>query len=137
MRLTEVELFYQELLPTLRKPDVWERMMKQISSFWRFGSFSEAMLLTEQNPKATAVATYEQWNKMGRYVKKGSLSTIVFTGINDTSPKYLFDISQTYGRPILPKWEDERAVCLRHYIQIQRRKWCKCHKPFRIHSEKY
>ena len=105
MRLTEVELFYQELLPTLRKPDVWERMMKQISSFWRFGSFSEAMLLTEQNPKATAVATYEQWNKMGRYVKKGSLSTIVFTGINDTSPKYLFDISQTYGRPILPKWK--------------------------------
>lgn len=105
MRLTEVELFYQELLPTLRKPDVWERMMKQISPFWRFGSFSEAMLLTEQNPKATAVATYEQWNKMGRYVKKGSLSTIVFTGINDTSPKYLFDISQTYGRPILPKWK--------------------------------
>ena len=105
MRLTEVELYYQELLPTLRKPEVWERMLKQISPFWRFGSFSEAMLLSEQNPKATAVATFEQWNRMGRYVKKGSMSTIVFSSINDTSPKYLFDISQTYGRPILPKWK--------------------------------
>lgn len=66
MRLTEVELFYQELLPTLRKPDVWERMMKQISPFWRFGSFSEAMMLTEQNPKATAAATYEQCENLFR-----------------------------------------------------------------------
>lgn len=101
----KVEQLYRQLVPRLSHPEYWDKMLRQIASFWKLANFTEGMLLTEQLPNATAVASFEQWKKMGRYVKFREKSVMIFASEFDTSAKYLFDISQTYGNAITPKWE--------------------------------
>lgn len=101
----KVEQLYRQLIPRLSRPECWDKMLRQIAPFWKLANFTEGMLLTEQLPNATAVASFEQWKKMGRYVKFREKSVIIFASEFDTSAKYLFDISQTYGNAITPKWE--------------------------------
>lgn len=101
----KVEQLYRQLVPRLSRPEYWDKMLRQIAPFWKLANFTEGMLLTEQLPNATAVASFEQWKKMGRYVKFREKSVIIFASEFDTSAKYLFDISQTYGNAITPKWE--------------------------------
>lgn len=101
----KVEQLYRQLVPRLSRPEYWDKMLRPIAPFWKLANFTEGMLLTEQLPNATAVASFEQWKKMGRYVKFREKSVMVFASEFDTSAKYLFDISQTYGNAITPKWE--------------------------------
>ena len=101
----KVEQLYRQLVPRLSRPEYWDKMLRQIAPFWKLANFTEGMLLTEQLPNATAVASFEQWKKMDRYVKFREKSVMVFASEFDTSAKYLFDISQTYGNAITPKWE--------------------------------
>lgn len=101
----KVEQLYRQLVPRLSRPEYWDKMLRQIAPFWKLANFTEGMLLTEQLPNATTVASFEQWKKMGRYVKFREKSVMIFASEFDTSAKYLFDISQTYGNAITPKWE--------------------------------
>ena len=108
-RLTEVEEIFDRKLKKLRTPQQWETTLKATSNFWKI-TFCEAMLLLEQLPKAKVCATYEVWNKVERYVKRGERSAAVFTSRQDTKLKYLFDISQTRGKTIAPKWKMTEAI---------------------------
>lgn len=101
----KVEQLYRQLIPRLSRADYWDKMLRQIAPFWKLANFTEGMLLTEQLPNATAVASFEQWKKMGRFVKFREKSVLIFASEFDTEVKYLFDISQTYGNAITPKWE--------------------------------
>lgn len=101
-RLTEVEEIFDRKLKKLRTPQQWETTLKATSNFWKI-TFCEAMLLLEQLPKAKVCATYEVWNKVDRYVKRGERSAAVFTSRQNTTLKYLFDISQIKGKAITPK----------------------------------
>lgn len=101
----KVEQLYRQLVPRLSRPEYWDKMLRQIAPFWKLANFTEGMLLTEQLPNATAVASFEQWKKMGRYVKFREKSVMIFASEFDTSVKNLFDISQTYGNAVTPKWE--------------------------------
>ena len=74
------------------------------SSFWRL-NFCEAMLLTLQNPKAEMCGTIDQWNNIGRYIRRGEHSTAVFRSRTDTQLMYLFDVRQTYGKAYNSKWK--------------------------------
>ncbi len=108
-RLTEVEEIFDRKLKKLRTPQQWEATLKATSNFWKL-TFCEAMLLLEQLPKAKVCATYEVWNKAGRYVQRGERSAAVFTSRQDTKLRYLFDISQTKGKAIAPKWKMTEAI---------------------------
>ena len=62
------------------------------------------MLLTAQNPTAEMCGTFDQWNKVGRYIRRGEHSTAVFKDRSDTQLMYLFDVRQTYGKAYNAKW---------------------------------
>lgn len=102
-RVTEISQIYDRKLKALRDPQKWEETLRRTSNFWRL-SFCEAMLLTEQNPNATVCGTLQQWNKCGRYVRRGEKSVAVFKDRTDTQLTYLFDVTQTYGAAFNPKW---------------------------------
>lgn len=85
------------------------RDKQELANFLRFSasmykqSFSDAVLIYQQNPNATKVATLETWNKLGRLVNKGEHSISVFG--EDSKSKHLFDISQTNGKRVPELWK--------------------------------
>ena len=85
------------------------RDKQELAHFLRFSakmykqSFSDAVLIDQQNPNATKVATLETWNKLGRLVNKGEHSIAVFG--EDSKCKHLFDISQTNGKRVPELWK--------------------------------
>ena len=103
-RLSEIAQIYDHRIPLLRSPEVWEQTLRMASGFWRL-NFCEAMLLTLQNPKAEMCGTIDQWNNIGRYIRRGEHSTAVFRSRTDTQLMYLFDVRQTYGKAYNSKWK--------------------------------
>ena len=49
--------------------DEWKDYLKFASNLYKY-KFAESLLIYAQNPNATACATLEQWNSIGRWVKK-------------------------------------------------------------------
>lgn len=101
-------------LQTVRKnwTDITTKLLRdkqELAHFLRFSakmykqSFSDAVLIYQQNPNATKVATLETWNKLGRLVNKGEHSIAVFG--EDSKCKHLFDISQTNGKRVPELWK--------------------------------
>ena len=109
-RFSEIAQIYDHRIPQLRSPEVWEQTLRMTSSFWRL-NFCEAMLLTLQNPKAEMCGTIDQWNNIGRYIRRGEHSTAVFRIRTDTQLMYLFDVRQTYGKAYNSKWKLSDCVC--------------------------
>ena len=112
-RFSEIAQIYDHRLPLLRSPEIWEQTLRMTSSFWRL-NFCEAMLLTLQNPKAEMCGTIDQWNNIGRYIRRGEHSTAVFRSRTDTQLMYLFDVRQTYGKAYNSKWKlsERMADCI-------------------------
>lgn len=108
-RFDEIADIYDHKLPQLRDPQVWEQTLRLTSNFWRL-NFCEAMLLVAQNPKAEMCGTLTQWNNVGRYVKRGEHSTVVFRSRTDTQLMYLFDVRQTYGTAYNTKWKMSEKI---------------------------
>lgn len=108
-RFNEIAQIYDHRLPQLRSPEIWEQTLRMTSSFWRL-NFCEAMLLTLQNPKAEMCGTIDQWNNIGRYIRRGEHSTAVFRSRTDTQLMYLFDMRQTYGKAYNSKWKLSERV---------------------------
>lgn len=101
-------------LETVREnwADITDKLLRDkqlLADYLRFSagmykqSFSDAVLIYQQNPNATKVATLETWNKLGRLVNKGEHSIAVFG--EDSRAKHLFDISQTNGKRIPELWK--------------------------------
>ena len=74
-------------------------------------SVANTLLIVAQKPDATFVANYDDWQKRDRSVKKGEKGAMVLeangeyerpdgtVGVN-FDVKRVFDVSQTYGRPV-------------------------------------
>lgn len=74
-------------------------------------SVANTLLVVAQKPNATFIANYDDWQKRGRSVKRGEKAALVLEangeyerpdgtmGVN-FDVKRVFDISQTYGKPI-------------------------------------
>ena len=58
-------------LETINTDEDWLKFLRFQLSFYPY-SFGNAILIFLQNPNASYVAGYKAWNKLGRYVKKGS-----------------------------------------------------------------
>lgn len=100
----EIAKIYDQKLSQLRDPAEWKNTLRLTSNFWRL-DFCAAMLLVVQNPQAQMCGTLAQWNNVGRYVRRGEHSTVVFHERTDTQLLYLFDVRQTYGTPYNAKWK--------------------------------
>lgn len=100
-RFDEIAQIYDHRLPQLRSPEVWEQTLRMTSSFWRL-NFCEAMLLTLQNPKAEMCGTIDQWNNIGRYIRRGEHSTAVFRSRTDTQLMYLSMCARPTERRTIP-----------------------------------
>lgn len=65
------ELSQQTIEAIVKSPDAWKKYLNAAPNIFRY-SFEDQLLIYAQAPKATAVATYDVWNKiMHRAVKKG------------------------------------------------------------------
>ena len=100
----EIAKIYDQKLSQLRDPAEWKNTLRLTANFWRL-DFCAAMLLVVQNPQAQMCGTLAQWNNVGRYVRRGEHSTVVFHERTDTQLLYLFDVRQTYGTPYNAKWK--------------------------------
>ena len=58
-------------LATINTDEDWLKYLCFQAQFYNY-SFGNAMLIFSQNPNATYVKGFKAWNKLGRYVKKGS-----------------------------------------------------------------
>ncbi len=58
-------------LATINTDEDWISFLRFQSLFYQY-SFGNTIMIFLQNPEATYVMGYKAWNKLGRYVKKGS-----------------------------------------------------------------
>ena len=61
----------EDCLATINTDEDWLNFLCFQAQFYNY-SFGNAMLIFSQNPNATYVKGYKAWNKLGRYVKRGS-----------------------------------------------------------------
>jgi antirestriction protein ArdC len=98
-----------------------ETLTQYLAVMARFHRYSwhNIMLIASQKPKATHVAGFQAWHKLGRFVKKGEKGILILAPIirkkaaNNSQIEadessiavgfraaYVFDISQTDGQPL-------------------------------------
>ena len=61
----------EEGLEAINTDEDWLKFLRFQSLFYQY-SFGNTMMIFLQNPEATYVMGYKAWNKLGRYVRKGS-----------------------------------------------------------------
>lgn len=103
------ELYADTCKAVVSSPRRWQEFLKSACRNYKL-RFDELLLIYAQRPDATAVLEIEQWNKFGRYVKRGSHGIAVFENAKRTNQRlvHYFDISDTvnskYARPV-PIWK--------------------------------
>ncbi|MBR1383510.1 MAG: hypothetical protein IJ555_06840, partial [Ruminococcus sp.] len=86
-----------KILELTKDQAMWLRYLDFSANLYAYRP-SEKLIIFGKNPLAENVATYEQWKKLGRYVKRGE------KGIRINAGTVVFDESQTNGKPI-NKWQ--------------------------------
>jgi antirestriction protein ArdC len=88
----------------------WQDFLVMVAKFPRY-SFTNTMLIFQQCPNASLVQGFNNWRKLGRYVKKGEKGIQIFAprvkkdddgnqGVRGFHAVYVFDIAQTDGEPL-------------------------------------
>ena len=117
------ELSQQTIEAIVKSPDAWKKYLNAAPNIFRY-SFEDQLLIYAQAPKATAVATYDVWNRiMYRAVKRGSSGIgLIHAKRRYEKIDYVFDVSQTVerydSRPLnIWKVTDENESQIREYLQ--------------------
>lgn len=117
------ELSQRTVDAIVKSSDAWKKYLNAAPRIFRY-SFEDQLLIYAQAPKATAVATYDVWNRiMHRAVKKGSSGIgLIHAKRRYEKIDYVFDVSQTverYDSRPLNIWEvtDENESQIREYLQ--------------------
>lgn len=97
--------------------ELWKQFLNFATQFTHY-RFRDQLLIYAQNQQATACATFAQWKKIGRYVRSGEHSIVLFdeTGSRPRL-KHVFDVTSTgpaqefsyKPKPILPEEREELA----------------------------
>lgn len=105
----EVKKLYEYTMAKFsHSPHLWQKFLACVCHNYKL-RFDEQVLLFAQRPDATAVATFNQWFKLYRPVKRGQNAIRVFENDNGKSKRYkrYYDISDTaeleYSLPV-PIW---------------------------------
>ncbi len=104
-----------EGIEALTTSDAWRAHLEVQGRFHRY-SFSNALLISRQDPEATRVAGFATWKKLGRAVRKGERGLWILapmtgrrTRTDDGEehravvgfrPVAVFDVAQTDGEPL-------------------------------------
>ena len=108
-----ITIFEIEIASMLQDSERWKQFLDFSSEFYKY-SFPENLLMFAQRPDVTMCATLEQWNSVGRWVKKGSKGIrLINDKDNEVSLKYVFDVTDTYGNEkiLARRWRaDEQDV---------------------------
>lgn len=115
---------------TVRQSDMFKGYLDTMACFWRY-SYHNQILIYLQNKGSSRVAGFATWNKLGRYIKKGSKAIKILAPFTKKIikkednqeklcsftyfvPVSVFDVSQTTGKD-LPKLDIE--------VQGDNQKW--------------
>ncbi|MFT9056445.1 MAG: ankyrin repeat domain-containing protein [Ethanoligenens sp.] len=104
-RKKQLHYIYKDTLRHITSyPDRWKRFLKFCDQVYPM-SFENMVLLYGQNPKATLLATEEQWKAMGRDVLDNSKELFAFdTSGDEIRAAKFFDVKQTNGEPVPARW---------------------------------
>ena len=95
-----VQIYNKGLSNLLGNSDEWKEFLKFNAKFYKY-KFHENLLLYAQDKNVTACATFDEWKKVGRYVKPKPYSTTLKTIYSKNGRLYLksvFDISSTNSK---------------------------------------
>ena len=95
-----VQIYNKGLSNLIGNSDEWKQLLKFNSRFYKY-KFHENLLLYSQDKNVTVCATFDEWKKVGRYVKPKPYSVTLKTLYSQNNRLYLksvFDISSTYGK---------------------------------------
>lgn len=89
----------------LKSPENWQDFLRFAARFYKY-SYLEQLQIYAQRPEATACADVDTWNqRMGRHIVKeeNGIGTIS-QDFQGGKLRYLFDVSDTEGKPFPPVW---------------------------------
>lgn len=95
-----VELYNKGLSDLIGNSSKWNEFLKFNSKFYKY-KFHENLLLYAQDKNITACATFDEWKKVGRYVKLKPHSKTLKTIYQQNGRLYLksvFDVSSTNSK---------------------------------------
>ncbi len=95
-----VSIYKTGLAKLIGNQNEWNEFLKFNSRFYKY-KFHENLLLYSQDKNVTVCATFDEWKKVGRYVKPKPYSITLKTIYSQSNKLYLksvFDISSTNSR---------------------------------------
>jgi hypothetical protein len=88
----------------------WMSYLDTASRLYKY-NFRDSVLIYAQRPDATACASFNLWNRLGRRIRGGAKGIALVDWDNESSMHYVFDESDTKGelksKPILWKLDDK------------------------------
>ena len=119
---TTVEMVAYTAKDICSHPEVFTAFLETAANNYKYG-FRDQMLIFAQKPNATACAEIEVWNKLGRYVNRGTKGIALLSDRNvPYKLRHVFDITDTnsyYGNEVSlwqmkPEYEDAVSEALQN-----------------------
>ncbi len=107
-----LKTIYETIAPHITRTEGNWRDYLAFAAHFHKHRFDNTLLVYAQNPNVTALATTEQWNKIGRYINRGAAGIAVCEYENaKLTISHLFDISQTNGRAVsMTDWQLDEGM---------------------------
>lgn len=94
---TVIALASEEIRATMSSPSRYMDFLDTAAQNYKY-NYREQVLIHAQKPDATACADIETWNRLGRWVNKGTKGIALLVDNPPVSLRYVFDISDTNSR---------------------------------------
>ena len=98
-------IYDAQIRDVTKTPEKWKSVLSLAGRIYRF-EFDNILMVYAQKPRATLVADYDTWKKVGRYVRRGSKGIAIFPSRALLKPymRYVFDIGDTGGKNVKLTW---------------------------------
>lgn len=94
---TVIALASEEIRSTMSSPSRYMDFLDTAAQNYKY-NYREQVLIHAQKPDATACADIETWNRLGRWVNKGTKGIALLVDNPPVSLRYVFDVSDTNSR---------------------------------------
>lgn len=99
------QLYDAAIHEAVKGQEQWKSICRLTGQLYRY-EFDNILMVYMQCPRATLIADFDTWKKVGRYVKRGSRGIAIFPSrALRPEMRYVFDISDTGGRNQRLTWE--------------------------------
>ena len=98
---TSIYELAKETQERIAAPDAWMKFLETPAWHYKTFSFPSQLLIYAQRPDTKACATFEEWKRFGRYVKRNSKGiALIDESKNQLELKYVFALEDTKGKPL-------------------------------------